>query len=628
MKKITSFGIFMLLSLFIFTAKAEKSFDLTTAPGGILVMDYDAVSTEKAKLLDERWISVTNFGANGTSGKCGSASKTFDIKLGRLIEFYLEKCDQLTITANIASGRGLTINIDGGANIQLAGTGACKDYVVDVNKEVPVKIKVQGLNSSSAWTSYFTFSYAAKVPSISSFKINGTNAAINHDTKEISLQLPFGTDISAITPEVILGGIATSFSPAGVQNFSTGPIIYTATDGITQVNYTANITAKTTPDTEKSISSMTINGKTATIDESTGAISCEFPSFTGALGNWPVVFTLNSTTGSVNYTSETSYDFLANNSLIITVTAQDNSTKVYTVTPTISTKKNIGILSINGKAESYDNLLVSAFSDYYVNFLMAEAVAPADIAAFYANYDLIVLHANVGGTNATGLASKAMVGVKPMLNLKAFFYSSGRWSWSSAAPGSSVAGIGSAEVQTALQSHPIFNNVNFTGTTLNYYDNLPAANVNAIQFANDLATMTGFTSQTIATANTSGIQIHEIQDNVAAKYILLGLSIENNNFTFFNSNAINTIKNAADYLLNTSAKFSFSTTNLNTLNEKNSIRYNNNLIYNPDQKSIILFNASGIKIKSSKDATIDTQFFPKGVYLVQTDDMKVFKFIK
>jgi len=101
-----------------------------------------------------------------------------------------------------------------------------------------------------------------------------------------------------------------------------------------------------------------------------------------------------------------------------------------------------------------------------------------------------------------------MAGVKPILNFKAFFYSSGRWSWSTAEPGSSVAGIGSAEVQTSLQSHPIFNNVNFTGTTLNYYDNLPAANFNAIQFANDLANLTSFTSQTIATTNTTGIQIH------------------------------------------------------------------------------------------------------------------------
>ncbi len=630
MKKITSLGIILLLSLFSFSVKAEINFDLTTVSGGVLVMDWDAVSAENAKAQTDRWLTLTTI-ASGTSGKCGTATKTFDIKTGssRSIMFYLAKCDNLTITANIATGRGLIVTIDGGANIQLDGTGACKDFVVPVNKEVPCVIKVVALTSSSAWTSFFTFSYAAKVPTISAFKINGTSATIDDAAKTITLQMPYGTDISAVTPEVTLGGTATSYSPTGVQNFTSGPIVYTITDGTTPVNYTANITVKSTPDTDKSITSMTINGKVATINEATGAISCEFPSYTGTLGNWPVVFSLNSTTGSVNLVSGTSYDFVTNSSLSITVTAQDNSTKVYTVTPTISTKKNIGMLTLNGKAETYDNLLVSAFSDYYITYLTAGSTAPTDINAFYANFDLIVLHANVSGTNATGVATKAMVGVKPILNLKAFFYNSGRWGWSTAAPLSSAAGIGSADVAIGMQSHPIFSNVTFSGTTLSYYDNLPAANVNGVQYATDLATMTGFNSHTIATFDgTNGIQIHEIQDNLAAKFLMVGLSMEGNNFTYFNSNAINILKNSAAYLLNTTAKYNYTVTGLKDINEKKTIFYSNGLINNPEQKSLVIFDASGIKLKISNDKSINTQNLPKGVYLVQTDNAKMFKFIK
>lgn len=627
MKKITFLGIIMFLSLFTSLAKAEINFDLSTV-GGTIVMDYAALSTEKAKAQTDRWITVANFAASGTSGKCGTATATFDIKSGRTIDFYLAKCDKMIITANIASGRGLKYSINGSTTtVTLAGTGACKDYEVAVNSEVPVRITVQGIDSNSAWTSFFAFSYTAKVPTISSFKINGTPAVIDQTAKTITLQMPYGTNISAITPEVTIAS-ATGFTPAGVQNFALGPITYAVTDGTTTTNYTANITAKSTPDTDKAITSMTINGKTATINEATGAISCDFPSFTGALGNWPVTFTLSGTTCLANFTSGSSFDFAANNTQSITVTAQDLSTKVYTISPTISTKKNIGMLTLNGKAESYDNLLLSAFTDYYVNFLTAAATAPTDINAFYANYDLIILHSNVSGTNATAVATKAMVGVKPFLNLKAFVYNSGRWSWSTTAPVNAAAAVSTADVAANLQSHPLFANVNFSGTSLSFYDNLVAANTNAIQYAADLATLTGFTSQTIATVNTTGIQTHEIQDSADKKYLLVGLGSENNNYNFLNSNAINVLKNAAAYLLNPSAKYNYTTTSLNNMSEKNPVYYNNNTIYNPDQQSIVIYNTSGMKIKVSKEKAINTESLPKGIYLVQTVGMKVLKFIK
>lgn len=633
MKKITSFGILMILSLFSLSVKAEINFDLTTVSGGVLVMDYDAVSTERNKAQADRWITVVNFGNSGTSGKCGTAAKTFDIKSGRTIEFYLAKCDALVITANIASGRGLVVNIaEGtdayGANIALAGTGACVDYTVPINKEGPVRIKVQGKDSNSSWTSFFTFSYAPKTPTISAFKINGTSAAIDETNKTITLQMPFGTDISNVTPDITFTS-ATGVTPTGVQNFNLGPVIYAVTDGTTTNNYTATITAKATPDTEKSITSMTINGRTASIDESTGAITCEFPSFTLALGNWPVVYTLNTTTGSANFITGTSHDFAANGTLSITVTAQDLNTKVYTVTPSISTKRNIGMLTLNGKAEAYDNIFLSAFSDYFVSFLAASTTAPTDVPAFYANYDLIVLHSNVSGSNLTGVASEAMVGVKPVLNLKAFFYNSGRWSWSTVAPANPATPVASSEVPLNLQNHPVFANASFTGTTLAFYDNLGTTNLNAIQYASDLATLTsGMSSQTIATVNTTGIQMHEIQDNIAAKYLMIALGSEYNNYNNLNNNSVTVLKNAAAYLLDASAKYSYPTTSLTNATDKNGVFYSNGIINNPDQKSIVIYNSAGMKVKYSNDKAIDTKSMSKGVYMVQADNMKVLKFIK
>ncbi len=632
MRKITYLGIILILSLLGLTAKAEINFDLTTVSGGVLVMDYDAVSAERNMAQAERWITVVNFGNSGTSGKCGTAAKTFDIKRGRTIEFFLAKCDAMTINANIATGRGLTVNIavgDGayGADIQLDGTGACKDYTVAVNSEGPVKIKVQGLTTSSAWTSFFTFTYAPKAPSIDAFSINGIDANINKETKTISLELPYGTDISAVTPVVTIGGTATSYTPAGAQNFAAGTVVYTATDGTLTQNYNVNITVRATPDTEKTITSLTINGKVAQINEATGVITYDFPSFEGPLSNWPIVFSLNSVVATASFTSGNSHDFSTNGALSITVTAQDLSTKVYSVAPTVSTKKNLAILAVNGRAEAYDDLFLSAFDDYYVHFLMAANTAPADITAFYANYDAIVLHSNVGGTNATAIASKAMVGVKPILNMKAYFYNSGRWSWSTAAPQNAAAGTVSANVETNLQAHPIFSNVSFSATTLTFYDNATTANANAIQFATDLATVTGHTSHTIATVG-SGIQMHEIQDNMAAKFIMLGLGSENNNYNFLNANAINVLKNSMAYLMNPAAKFNYATTSTISAEANNKLYFNNNTIFNPEQKMLTIYNAAGVKVKQSTDKSIDTKTLNSGVYFIKADNMSAQKFVK
>lgn len=616
MKKLNFLSVILMVLFASWTAKAEVNFDLTTV-GGVLVMGYDDVSAERNKALEERWISVVNFGASGTSGRCSSVAKTFDIKLGRTIDFFLAKCDKLVINANIASGRGLKVNINDGADILLAGTGACVDYEVLVNSEEPVRIKVQGQSSSSSWTSLFTFYYEPKVPSISSFKINNFEAAIDQPAKTIALELPYGTDITAVTPEVTLGGTAKGYSPKGVQNFTTGPVVYTVTDSAgTTVDYTASITVKATPDTEKAITSLSINGRPATIDEVTGLITCEFPGFEGPLANWPVVFALNSMTATADFVSGTSFDFAANASLSIKVKAQDNSEKIYVITPTISTKKNVALLSINGKAESYDEKLLSGFANYFVSHLKAEATAPADIAAFYANYDLIVLHANVSGTNPTALATKSLVGVKPIINLKAFFYNAGRWSWSTAAPQNAPAGADSAIVTSSLQNHPIFAGVQFEGEKLRYYDNLPATNTNAVQYASDLATLTDHTSHTLATVNTSGIQIHEIQNNPAAKFIMIGLSMEGNNYTYFNTNTIKLLTNSAAYLLDSQAAYNYLTTSASG-SELSKLSYQNGVVINPASDEITVYNLAGTVVLRSAANQLSLSALPQGIYIVK-----------
>lgn len=616
MKKITFLGIAFLFSLFSFSAKAEINFDLTKV-GGTQVVDYEYAATENAKPQDERWITMNV--ASGTSGKCNDVSTTFDIKAKRPIEFHLAKLDEMIITANVATGRAFVVTINEEEPFELAGEGQCKDYVVQVNKEEPVVIKVEGKDKST-WTSLFTFKYSPKVPQIVSFKINGIEADIDQTNRTITLELPYGTDITNVTPEVEIGGTAASYNPTGPQDFSAGTVTYNAVAAMPPIPlaYAVTVTVKATPDTDNSISSLKINGKEAVIDEEAGTIGYEFANFEGPLGNWPVEFTLNSITATADFVSGSSYDFAANNTLTIKVTAQDGSVKTYSVAPTISTKKNVAILTANGKAEAYDDLFLSAFSDYYVHFLKAETTAPDDIQAFYANYDLLVLHSNVGGTNPTAIATKAMVGVKPILNMKAYFYPSGRWSWATGGAGNPTAGTSTAVVAIEVQNHPIFQGVTFDGTTLHVYENLPETNGNTIQYANDLDGVAPMISHTLATHDPSGINIHEIQDNVEAKFIMLGWSMENNNYTYFSSDAIRIIKNAAAYLLDAGAKYNYdgSSTDINKIS---TLYFNGNSIYNPDQKLLKVYNTSGINLKESKESVVDISKLPQGIYIIKAD---------
>ncbi len=385
------------------------------------------------------------------------------------------------------------------------------------------------------------------------------------------------------------------------------------------------------------ITEATINGKAATINNSDGTITCKFP-FGTVFGEMPVTFKLGDDKATANFESGSTYNF-ANGSLSIEVTAENGEKKTYAVSATVATKKLVGILTANGKAESYDDLFVSAFADYDVEYITAAATAPSNINDFYSKYDLIVLHSNVGGTNGTGLATKAMVGVKPILNMKVFFYNNGRWDWLTVAPsnlGTAEIGKTANVVPVALQNHPIFDGVtSFSGESLTIYKDAPTA-VNSFQFSgtpNGTAWTTQMANANHAIATMDGdpskINMHELNLDNAAKYLLFGWSYESDSYTKFSDDAITILKNAAAYLMNPDIYYDY-TRNAPSgfqAGKVKNLEYINKHLINPNQEEVKIFNYFGMLVLISKNADIDVQNLSSGLYIAKTKNQTL-KFIK
>lgn len=406
---------------------------------------------------------------------------------------------------------------------------------------------------------------------------------------------------------------------------------------IAYIGVNLQLISQNDPDHKESVNTiktLTINGKDADANQEERTFTYEFLKGT-VLGEWPVTFVLGSNLATTDFESGSTHNF-ANGPLNIKVTAQDGTEAIYTVTATVSDKITIGMLTSTGAASSYDNLLLSAFDGYNVKFIEALTTAPANINTFYKDYDLLVLHSNVDGKNVTGVATSAMVGVKPILNLKAFFYTSGRWNWST--PNNTEIGRVNSSVDNALQNHPIFETVTFDNDKLVLFSEATTV-VNAFQYVTAPLSGSSWTSQmntannTLATidGNATKVHIHELNLNNSAKYLLIGLSNEGDSYTRFNTNAVTMIKNAVEYLLDPNVYYDYSTNTTvgiqNNVVNDSKIFYTNGFIYNPDMEYITVFNSMGTAILTSKENLVNVQNIPTGLYIVRTKT-KTTKFIR
>jgi hypothetical protein len=211
----------------------------------------------------------------------------------------------------------------------------------------PVMYTVNAADGSS--TVYTVTITVAKnsAKDITSFSILSRTAMFGA-SNTITLTVPFGTNLTQLTPTIVTSPMSTVSPASGVQQDFSSPVMYTVTaEDLSTKDYLVTVTAAKNP--AKRITSFKINDLDAMITEATKTITLTLPFNTDLHALSP---TITHTGMSINPASGAARDFSSTQTY--TVTAEDNTTQDYMVmvsTAAPSSSKDIltfNILSATG----------------------------------------------------------------------------------------------------------------------------------------------------------------------------------------------------------------------------------------------------------------------------------------
>lgn len=181
-----------------------------------------------------------------------------------------------------------------------------------------------------------------------SFTNPQANGVINETNKTIAVNVPFGTDVTSLTPTITVSGFATVSPNSGVAQDFTSPVTYTVTaqDGTNQP-YVVTVTPAL--NSAKAITGFSFANPAATgvINENAKTIAVEVPFGTDVTALVPTITV--SPDATVSPTSGTAQNF--SSPATYTVTAQDSTSVQYTVTVTVaaaSANAALSNLTVNG----------------------------------------------------------------------------------------------------------------------------------------------------------------------------------------------------------------------------------------------------------------------------------------
>lgn len=245
---------------------------------------------------------------------------------------------------------------------------------------VPISVRIEPTNGNIQIHDLYVEASATQsnAAEILSFKIPGQtgNETINSAAGTIAINVPMGTPLTSIVPQNVVLSPQATINPSATtaQNFTT-PFNYivTAQDGTTTKNWTVTVTQVAS--TAKEIIAFKLSNNQlgdAVIDNPNGTIIVYMPTGSDVSNVVPVALTI-SANATVNPNASTAQNFTT--PVVYTVTAQDNSTKTFTVNVSL-VDPNTFFTDYQAEDAEFTGTVDSNNSNYtgagFVNFLSAD----------------------------------------------------------------------------------------------------------------------------------------------------------------------------------------------------------------------------------------------------------------
>ncbi|MDD3320311.1 MAG: T9SS type A sorting domain-containing protein [Paludibacter sp.] len=576
---------------------------------------YHSITAETTIILTQENVAAADYMTatdNWVTGKsyCGLSGVTlFNMSsVGRIMTINVSGVAAFDLSVqNTTADRNFILTIGSGDPVTVAhDASGCQLFHYATGNTGDITIKLEGGGIGFVYPSIITL-YPPANPTISQFVAEGVTATIDEVNKTITAELPSGTNLTTIEPIVTIGGTATSYTPLGAQNFSAGAVNYIVTDGQTvptTATYAVTLKAATVASSEKDLTDVMIGGKTPMFNSETNTYSIVLPKASSL--TQAVSFTLP-IAASADFTSGTDVDLSSTQD--ITVTAQDNTTKVFHFMATVGTKNIAYVTLATGNDDPY--LLESLLSKgYYVE----NVIADAQTVSFFDSFDLAILFDVVNSSNAAAVNMAGLIGTKRFLNLKAYMYGKTGWPTGGGVNFTDPDAVQKATVMTDYVSHPIFLGLTFADVDVTLVD--AGGTYRALQ-----GVTTPGSGTVIATVANNPTAANIIEDNSveSAMYMFIGLANGGSTYGLANISADGKklLDNAVEYLLG-DTKYVPNSTSLKGL-EISGVTFDGTTIHNAQNVLLNVYDIAGRLIVSSTN-DIQMSGISKGTYIVRSNN--------
>ncbi len=168
---------------------------------------------------------------------------------------------------------------------------------------------------------------------ITAFSIGKYAGVLDEAAHTVTVSVPFGTDVTALTPTIAVSKNAGVSPASGAARNFTKPVVYTVTaeNGETQTYTVTVAVSKDTRETGKTITAFSFGKYAGVLDEAARTVTVKVPYGTDVTAFTPTIAV--SKNAGVSPASGAARNFT--NPIVYTVTAENGETQTYTVTVNI-----------------------------------------------------------------------------------------------------------------------------------------------------------------------------------------------------------------------------------------------------------------------------------------------------